>query len=57
MRGSKGSLFSHLAARPIKVAVRRSALAVLRLTSVSNLVGSWTGKSAGFVALRTRLMS
>ena len=45
-------------ARPIKVAgtVRPSALAVLRLTSVSNLVGSRTGEFAGFVALRTRSM-
>ena len=34
--------------------VRPSALAVLRLTTSSNLVGCTTGKSAGFSPLRTR---
>src|SRR5258705_12928191 len=42
-------------ARPIKVAGtgRPSDLAVLRLTTVSNLVGSLTAKFHGFEALRT----
>jgi hypothetical protein len=31
-----------------------SAFAVLRLITVSYLVGAWTGKSAGFSPLRTR---
>src|SRR5262249_47551823 len=34
---------------------RPSALAVLRLMAVSNLVGACTGKSAGFSPLRIRL--
>jgi hypothetical protein len=33
---------------------RPSALAVLRLTISSNLVGAYTGKSAGFSPLRMR---
>src|SRR4029077_3960326 len=32
--------------------VRPSALAVLRLTTSSNRVGCWTGRSAGFSPLR-----
>jgi hypothetical protein len=32
--------------------VRPSALAVLRLITSSNLVGCWTGRSAGFAPLR-----
>jgi hypothetical protein len=32
--------------------VRPSASAVLRLTTNSNLVGCWTGRSAGLVALK-----
>src|SRR5207249_1429742 len=32
--------------------VRPSALAVLRLTTSSNVVGCWTGKSAGLAPLR-----
>src|SRR5262249_42053783 len=34
--------------------VRPSALAVLRLTTKSNLVGCWTGRLAGFSPLRIR---
>jgi hypothetical protein len=34
--------------------VRPSALAVFRLMTSSNLVGCWTGKSAGFAPLRIR---
>ena len=35
--------------------VRPSAFAVLRLTTNSNLVGFWTGRSAGFVALENAI--
>src|SRR5262249_55029504 len=34
--------------------VRPSALAALRLTAISNLVGACTGRSAGFSPLRMR---
>jgi hypothetical protein len=36
--------------------VRPSALAVLRLITVSNLVGACTGRLAGFSPLRMRSM-
>src|SRR5262249_37157971 len=43
-------------ARAISVAgtSRPSALAVLRLITSSNVVGAWTGKSAGFAPRRMR---
>ena len=34
--------------------MRPSAFAVLRLRTNSNLVGAWTGRSAGFSPLRMR---
>src|SRR5262245_48578146 len=34
--------------------LRPSVFAVLRLMTTSNLVGSWTGRSAGFAPLRIR---
>jgi hypothetical protein len=36
--------------------VSPSALAVLRLITISNLAGSWTGRSAGLAPLRMRSM-
>ena len=33
---------------------RPSALAVLRFTTISNLTGSWTGRSAGFSPRKMR---
>jgi hypothetical protein len=34
--------------------VSRSASAVFRLTTISNLVGNWTGRSAGFSPFKIR---
>jgi len=46
------SMTSSARARIAGGTVSPSALAVLRLTTSSNLVGCWTGKSAGFAPLR-----
>ena len=48
------SMTSSARARIAGGIVRPSALAVLRLTTSSNVVGCWTGRSAGFVPLRMR---
>ena len=45
---------SSAVANSVSGMVRPSALAVLRLTISSNLVGCWTGKSPGFSPLRMR---
>jgi hypothetical protein len=46
------SITSSARARSACGTVRPSALAVLRLMTSSNLVGCWTGRSAGFAPLR-----
>src|SRR5206468_4035194 len=46
------SMTSSARARIDSGTVRPSALAVLRLTTSSNVVGCWTGRSAGFSPLR-----
>src|SRR5262249_13821095 len=46
------SITSSARAKNVSGIVRRSALAAVRLTTSSNLVGCWTGMSAGFVPLR-----
>src|SRR4029077_7978812 len=46
------SMTSVARARIIGDTVRPSVLAVLRLTTNSNLVGCWIGRSAGLVPLR-----
>src|SRR6266403_523309 len=48
------SITSSSSASPVGGIARPSALAVLRLRTISNLVGCWTGRSAGFSPLRTR---
>jgi hypothetical protein len=45
---------SSAVANSVSGIVRPSALAVLRLMTSSNLVGCWTGRSAGFSPLRMR---
>src|SRR5262249_59187563 len=46
------SITSSAVASSVRGTVRPSALAVLRLMTSSNLVGCWTGSSAGFAPLR-----
>src|SRR6516162_8777745 len=48
------SMTSSARARIAGGIVRPSALAVLRLTTSSNVVGCWTGRSAGLAPLRMR---
>src|SRR5262249_15570576 len=48
------SITSSAMARSVSGTVRPSAFAVLRLRISSNLVGCWTGRSAGFSPLRIR---
>src|SRR5215470_5056299 len=50
------SITSSARASSLSGTVRPSAFAVLRLTTVSNLVGACTGRSAGFSPLRMRSM-
>jgi hypothetical protein len=57
MHCSKESLYSITSSAPASKdggMVRRSAFAVFRLTTSSNLVGACTGRSAGFSPLRMR---
>ena len=46
------SIISSVRVRSVGVISKPIALAALRLTSSSNLVGSWTGRSAGLAPLR-----
>ena len=46
------SITSSARARRVCGTVRPSALAVFRLMTSSNLVGCWTGRSAGLAPLR-----
>ena len=48
------SITSSAVVRSVGGTVRPSALAVLRLMTVSYFVGAYTGKSAGFTPLRMR---
>src|SRR4030095_8737927 len=48
------SMTSSARASKVSGTVRPSALAVLRLITSSNLVGTWTGSSAGLSPLRMR---
>src|SRR5262249_37067626 len=48
------SITSSARARSVGGTARRSALAVLRLMTSSNLVGACTGRSAGFAPRRMR---
>ena len=50
--GRDYSITSSAVASSLSGTVRPSALAVLRLTTSSNVVGCWTGRSAGLVPLR-----
>src|ERR1019366_10168967 len=50
---SSHSITSSARAISVGGTVRPRAFAVLRLMTSSNLVGCWTGKSAGFSPLRT----
>ena len=55
MRHNKLHLYSITSSAPassVGGTVRPSALAALRLMTSSNLVGCWTGKSAGWAPLR-----
>jgi hypothetical protein len=51
---STHSMTSSARARSVAGTFRRSAFAVLRLITISNLVGRMTGRSAGFSPLRMR---
>src|SRR6516225_2953470 len=48
------SMTSSASSRNSRLKLRPSALAVLRLTTSSNFVGSWTGRSEGLAPLRMR---
>ena len=48
------SIMSSARSKKSWLTVKPSVLAVLRLITSSNLIGAWTGKSAGFAPLRMR---